>query len=280
MQNQPTESPGYLPATVISTTHADVPPGATVSVLGYVAEVAGSFATQQGGVLKSQPGTRTLSFGIGELRIEETEPVKSAGAWVAEVGYKILDPDGWRHGVPGYPGAKDWEEPITRREFEARAVVCTMSHINLAPKTLPVIKGRKEEPKDATSETSVTELCAAHPNLAEYIRDLESLAQPELNRLKARENGAESPTTAPGAKNRPTGPICGSVANTAQMVTDGNNQAVEVRLSTNITDPGRLKVLVYRALRAVALAEHEVAEMKPDATLTGGSFAQPKTGQT
>jgi hypothetical protein len=46
--------------------------------------------------------------------------------WEPVVGRKIHDPDGWRSGVPHYPGAKDWEEPITLAEFHARSAMSTV----------------------------------------------------------------------------------------------------------------------------------------------------------
>lgn len=54
--------------------------------------------------------------------------LKTPETWMTELGIEILDPDGWRS-----PTAKDWDEPITRAEFEERAATCTQRHVNPTP---------------------------------------------------------------------------------------------------------------------------------------------------
>jgi hypothetical protein len=48
--------------------------------------------------------------------------------WEHVYGIKVMDPDGWRPGARG--GAKGWEEPITREEWEERM---GMSTVDLRP---------------------------------------------------------------------------------------------------------------------------------------------------
>ena len=46
--------------------------------------------------------------------------LKTPSEWCQELGAKIMDPDGWRDGT------RDWEEPITREEFDERLNRCTI----------------------------------------------------------------------------------------------------------------------------------------------------------
>jgi hypothetical protein len=46
--------------------------------------------------------------------------VKTPTEWELELGYRIMDRDGWRR-----PGDPSWDEPITRRDFEQRAMMST-----------------------------------------------------------------------------------------------------------------------------------------------------------
>lgn len=50
--------------------------------------------------------------------------------WAPEFNDIVVDPDGWRSGVPGYPGAKRWDVPISRDEYQARLGACTVRRRN------------------------------------------------------------------------------------------------------------------------------------------------------
>jgi len=43
--------------------------------------------------------------------------------WCVELGYEVMDPDGWRDGT------RSWDEPITEAEFEERVRRCTMRRV-------------------------------------------------------------------------------------------------------------------------------------------------------
>ena len=45
--------------------------------------------------------------------------------WQNEFKFRVFDPDGWRSSST--LGAKDWDEPITRAEYEQRLGECTVA---------------------------------------------------------------------------------------------------------------------------------------------------------
>lgn len=60
-----------------------------------------------------------------------TDPVRRTPAeWAAEIGYRILDPDGWRH-----DGGPPFDQPLTYAEFEPRFAVSTVQAVAPAGST-------------------------------------------------------------------------------------------------------------------------------------------------
>ena len=51
---------------------------------------------------------------------DEGGALKTPDEWCAELGARVVDPDGWRDGT------RDWSEPITREEFDRRLRICTV----------------------------------------------------------------------------------------------------------------------------------------------------------
>jgi hypothetical protein len=50
--------------------------------------------------------------------------------WAPEFDRVVLDDDGWRNGVDGYPGPKSWDEPISREEYLQRLANSTTAPRN------------------------------------------------------------------------------------------------------------------------------------------------------
>lgn len=53
------------------------------------------------------------------------EEIKTPDEWCEQLGFKILDPDGWRWDF-GDIKPRTYEDPIGRHEFEQRAMRSTM----------------------------------------------------------------------------------------------------------------------------------------------------------
>ena len=100
-----------------------------------------------------------------------TDKLKTPGAWCAELGYEVLDPDGWR-GSEGRP----WTDPITRAEFEERLVTCTQRKV--PPKKADdraEMQERRKHGLEARHETRVERAQTVIGELEQQVR-----VQPEL----------------------------------------------------------------------------------------------------
>jgi len=65
--------------------------------------------------------------------------------WENQTGIRVLNADGWNRGVKDYPGAQDWDEPITRHEFHARATMSTCLFDNASkPFDEKIMNGKPE----------------------------------------------------------------------------------------------------------------------------------------
>jgi len=66
--------------------------------------------------------------------------------WEKQTGITIMNADGWHRGVKDYPGAQDWDKPITRHEFHARATVstCLFDDEKDAPSIRKIMNGKPE----------------------------------------------------------------------------------------------------------------------------------------
>ena len=51
-------------------------------------------------------------------------PLKTPAQWSEELGFRIMDPDGWRFPDAGLQ-PRSFDDPITRGEFDARSQVST-----------------------------------------------------------------------------------------------------------------------------------------------------------
>lgn len=58
---------------------------------------------------------------------EWSPAVLHPASWEAIVGIRILDADGWGRTVKHWP-VREWDESITREEFNARAAISTTDH--------------------------------------------------------------------------------------------------------------------------------------------------------
>ncbi|MBW4061472.1 hypothetical protein HJC99_02805 [Candidatus Saccharibacteria bacterium] len=54
-----------------------------------------------------------------------TPELRMADEWAPEFKRVVVDPDGWRSGVEGYPGSKSWDEPLSRAEYVLRLASST-----------------------------------------------------------------------------------------------------------------------------------------------------------
>lgn len=59
--------------------------------------------------------------------IERRCALRTPEEWCAMLGFKVLDPDGWRAGCRY--GEQAWDKPITREEFQQRALLSTVSDL-------------------------------------------------------------------------------------------------------------------------------------------------------
>jgi hypothetical protein len=58
------------------------------------------------------------------------EVLKTPEEWCQIEGVQILDADGWRG-----RGGRDWNDPITRAEFQERLITCTQRSVVPRPET-------------------------------------------------------------------------------------------------------------------------------------------------
>lgn len=61
-------------------------------------------------------------------QVRDSPTLRPPREWASLEGLRILDPDGWRGAR-----AKDFEEPITRLEYEERVSISTVEHIRREP---------------------------------------------------------------------------------------------------------------------------------------------------
>jgi hypothetical protein len=73
---------------------------------------------------------RTHPFTLKDFRefYASVSQLKTPAQWAAELGVRIVDPDGWRGG-PGRFVAKDFDEPLMRSEFQARMNGSTVEYL-------------------------------------------------------------------------------------------------------------------------------------------------------
>lgn len=62
---------------------------------------------------------KTKNEEVVETPVEE-KVLKTPSDWCLELDARILDADGWRD------GSRDWYDPISRQEFDARLAFCTI----------------------------------------------------------------------------------------------------------------------------------------------------------
>ncbi|MFS3128673.1 hypothetical protein ACLM5J_09735 [Nocardioides sp. Bht2] len=57
--------------------------------------------------------------------------LKTPDEWCQLLGFRVMDPDGWRNGAS--LGPRPWSDPIAKSEFLERLMPCTLLDLRRTP---------------------------------------------------------------------------------------------------------------------------------------------------